>query len=99
MQRRQASLELHHAVQQPTAFERVRGYVLVVLRDDGKAGEERVAVMAVARCRIPAVRDFVPDLVGDEFVLRLERPIAVAALMAAMDPLHLLEKKNVGGEP
>src|SRR5205814_5003859 len=59
---------------------------------------ERVAVMAVARCRIPAVCHFVPDLVGDELVLRLERPVAVATGVAAVNALHFLEKKDIGGE-
>ncbi len=63
----------------------------------GKRDSTRVAVMAVPRDRVPAVGDFVPHRVGDEFVLRHQRPVAVAARVPAMDTLHLLEEQDIGG--
>ena len=49
--------ELDLAVQQPAALERVRRDVLVLLRDDRKARQHRVAVVAVPVDRVLAVGD------------------------------------------
>ena len=77
----------------------VRGNVLVGLGDDGKPRQHRVAVMPVAGSRIPAVRHFVPHRIGDELVLRLQRPVAVTAGVAAVNALHFLQEQDVGGHP
>ena len=98
MQRRQAALKLHHAVQHAAAFEQVRGNVLVRLREDRKTREHRVTVVAMARIGVPAVCDLVPDFVGDELVLRLSRPVAITRRMPPVHSLHLLQEQDVGGE-
>ena len=51
--------------------------------------------MAMAGCRIPAIRHFVPHRIGDELMLRHQRPVPVAARMPAVDALHFLQKQNV----
>ena len=43
-------------------------------------------------------RDFVPDRVGDELVLRLAGPIAIAEGVATVHTLHLLQEQDVGRE-
>src|SRR5438128_12300739 len=85
-------------MQEPATFEHMRRNVLRGLRNDGKAREHRIAVVSVAIYRVSSVRYFLPHRVGNEFVLWLERPIAVAPRMPAMDSLDLLQKQDVGGQ-
>ncbi len=85
-------------MQQPSAFERVRGDVEVLLGDDRKSRQHRVAVMAVVRDRVLPVRDLPPHLVGDELVLRLDRPVLVPRRVSAVDADDLLQKHDVGGQ-
>ena len=49
--------------------------------------------------RVPAVGDFLPYRVGDELVLRLDGPVAVAPGVTLMHALHLLQEQDVRGEP
>src|ERR1700676_996899 len=65
------------------------------MRDNGIARQHRVAVMAMAGGRLPATRHFVPHSIGDDLMLRHQRPVSVAASMPAMDALHFLQKQNV----
>src|ERR1700682_3214962 len=51
--------------------------------------------MAMAGCRIPAIRHFVTHRIGDELMLWHQRPVPVPARMPAMDALHFLQKQNV----
>ena len=54
--------------------------------------------MAVVRHRVLAVGDFVPDGVGDELVLRLDRPVDVPRRVPAVDAHDFLQQQDVGGE-
>ncbi len=85
-------------MQQSPALERVRRDVEVLLGDDRKSRQHRVAVMAVVRDRVLAVSDLPPDLVGDELVLRLDRPVLVPRRVPAVDADDLLQEHDVGGQ-
>src|SRR5438132_6164835 len=98
MKRRQPTLELHDAVQQTAAFKGVRRDVLVSLGDDGESRQHRITVVAMAIDRVLAVGYLLPHRPSDEFVLRLERPIAISPGVPAMNALHLLQKQDVRGK-
>ena len=78
------------AVQEPAALERVCRDVEVLLGDDRKVRQDRVAVVPVLIDRIASVRYLLPHGAGDELVLRLSRPIVIAARVPAVNPLDLL---------
>src|ERR1700731_4104710 len=65
------------------------------MRDDGIARQHRVAVMAMASWRIPAIRHFVPHRIGDELMLRHQWPVPVPAGVPALAAQHFLQKQNV----
>src|SRR5262249_60481659 len=99
MQRGKPSLRMHDAMKQAAALERVRRDVEVVLRDDGEARQSRVAVVPVPVHRGAPVSYFMPQRVGDELVLRLAWPIAMAAFAAAVGTLDFLQEEYIGSEP
>jgi hypothetical protein len=86
------------AMQQPSALERMRRDVEVLLGENRVPRQHRVAVMAVMRSRVLAVRDLAPHLVGDEFVLRLDRPVVVPRRMTTVYADDLLQEHDVGGQ-
>ena len=87
------------AMQQPALLEAVRGDVLVVPVLDRKARQDRVAVVAVVVDRVAAVGEIAPHGVGEELVLRLDRPVvAVARGVAVVGALHFLQEHDVGAE-
>src|SRR5437667_11735420 len=55
--------------------------------------------MTVTGHGVPAVRHLAPHRIGDEFVLRLAGPVEIAAGVAAMNPEHFLQEKDVGRQP
>lgn len=55
---------LHFAVQQATAFETVRGHILVDSLHDGKTAEDGIAVMSFVVHRIHAVCMVRPEMIG-----------------------------------
>jgi hypothetical protein len=50
------------------------------------------------RHRVLAVSNFLPDRVGDELVLRLDRPVDVPRRVPAVDAHDFLQQQDVGGE-
>ena len=99
MQVLRAAGELDLAMQQPAVLEHVRRNVLVLLRDDRKARQDGVAVMPLAIDGVAAIGHLLPHGVRDEFVLRLARPVDVAAGVAVVGALHLLQEQDVDGQP
>jgi hypothetical protein len=93
-----ARSHLDLAMKHATTLELMRGDVLVLVRDDRESRQHGVAMMAVTVDDGFAVGDFLPDLVGDEFVLRLDRPVLVAVGVPLVDTLHFLQKHDVGIE-
>ena len=57
--------------------------------------EYGIAVMAAAIDRVPAVGKIVPYRIGQEFVLRADRPVVVALGVAFVQSLDLLQKHQV----
>jgi hypothetical protein len=84
------------AVQQAAPFEAQVGHVLVVLVQDGEAREDRIAVVAVVIDHVAAVGVVAPDVLGEEFMLRLRRPIRMTLGMAQVQALDFLEEDDVG---
>ena len=98
MQRRVPARDRHFAVEQPALLEAVRGDVLVVPVLDRKARQDGVAVVAVVVDRVAPVGEIAPHRVGEELVLRLDRPVAVARGLALVRALHFLQENDVGAE-
>jgi len=69
--------------------------VLVLGAQDRIAAQDGVAVMAVVVDGIAAVGDVVPNLVGEEIVLRFVGPVVEARGVAAVLPQHLLQEDDV----
>jgi hypothetical protein len=88
--------QLDGAVQQSALLETHVRHVLVVLMQNGKARKNGVAVVAVVIDHVAAVGGGGPDILGEEFVLRLFRPVVVALGVAEVQPLHLLQEDDVG---
>ena len=55
--------------------------------------------MAVVGDRVLAVGDLAPHGVGDEFVLRLGRPVDVPRRVTPVDADDFLQEQDVDGEP
>ena len=98
MQDRGALSQLDFTMQQPAAFEQMRRDILVFLRDDREARQDRVTVMTLAVHGVAPVGHFMPHRVGNEFVLRLARPVAITAGIALMRALDLLQEQDVSGQ-
>src|SRR5215831_18312074 len=92
MQSREPASEPQHAVQEAAALERVRRDVEIRLREDREPRQDCVAMVPLPVDRVAPVRNLVPHGIGDELVLRLARPVPVAAGVAAMGPLYLLQE-------
>ena len=86
------------AVKQAALLETQARDVLVMRRQDRKARENRIAVMAVVIDHVAAVGVVFPDILGKEFVLRFGGPVLVALGMAFMAPLHFLQEHDIGIE-
>ena len=54
--------------------------------------------MAVVVDHVAAVGGVLPDVLGEEFVLRLLRPVLVALGVAVVQALHFLQEDDVGVE-
>jgi hypothetical protein len=63
---------------------------------DGKARQDGVAVVAVVIDHVAAVGVVAPDVLGEELVLRLRRPIGMPLGMAQVQALHFLQEDDVG---
>ena len=68
----------------------------LVCADNRKARQHRIAVVAVPGVGVATVCHLAPHAVGDELVLGLARPVAIARRMSAMRALHFLEEHDVG---
>ena len=99
VERRPARAQPDLAVEQAAALERMCGDVEILVRRDRIAGQERVAVVAVAGDRGAPVGDLAPVRVGDELVLRFRRPIPVPRGMPLVDADHFLQEQDVRVEP
>ena len=82
-------------MEQAAALELQMGDVLIVTLQDGKARENRIAMMSMVINHVAAVSRL-PEFLGEELVLRCIRPILVNFSMPEMQPLHLLKKDDVG---
>ena len=95
MQRRAVAGQPDLAVEQAPALEGMRRDVLVLVHDDGEPGQHRVAVVTVPVDRVLAVRDLVPHRAGDEFVLRLDRPVDVPRRVPLVAADDFLQEEDV----
>ena len=63
----------------------------------GKRDRMRVAMVPLPINSVAAVGDLPPYGIGDELVLRLAGPVVIAAGVAIVGALHLLQEQDVGG--
>ena len=83
------------AVEQAATLEAVVRHVLVVRAQNREAAENRIAMVAVVIDGVAAVSAGRPDVAGEEFVLRLDRPVRVARGVAKVQALHLLQEDDI----
>src|SRR5690554_4764465 len=85
-----------YAMQQAPALVAAQRHIHVVMRNNGKFGQHRIAVMPMGVNRISAIGVVTPNRVGKKFVLTGARPLAYAAGMMGMKPQHFLQEHDVG---
>lgn len=95
LDRRCRGRDLHFTMQQTTPLEAVVGDVLIVAAQNRKATENGIAMMAVVVHGVPAIRNRRPDVARKKLVLRFAGPVLMAARVAEMQPLHLLQEDDV----
>jgi len=83
--------QLDFAMQDAAALQPVEADVMIAFRDDGEAGQHRVAMVSVAVDRISSVSR-VQYAAREEFVLWRCRPIGVAVGVLEMLPLNFLQE-------
>ncbi|MCY1434529.1 hypothetical protein D9M71_505910 [compost metagenome] len=88
--------DVQHAMQQAALLVAAHRDVEVVVLDDGKLRQQRIAVVAVGVDRIAAIGELRPHAVGEELVVRRRRPVPVALGVAVMVAQHFLEEYQVG---
>ncbi len=70
--------------------------VEVVVADDLKFRQQRIAMVAMRVDRIATVGELRPDAVGEEFVLRHVRPVTVVLRVAFVSAVNLLQEYDIG---
>jgi hypothetical protein len=84
-----------HRMQQAALLEAVVGHIAMPVRHDGKAAQQRIAMLTMARARIGAVQHVVARR-RQEPRLVLRRPMGKAPLQPPVIRPHLLQADDVG---
>lgn len=88
-----APVQLDAGMQQAALFEAVVGDVLVLVLDDRKARQQRVAMVGLVADGVAPVGYVQPQRRGQRFMLRVQQRLVLVA------PLHFLQEDQVGTQP
>ena len=96
MQRLRTPGRLDDAMQHAPAFGAANRNIVVFVVNDGKFGEQGVAVVSVVVHSVAPIGVLVPDFVGQKFVLRHLREVGNALRVGAVRAVHFLQKHQIG---
>ena len=95
MQRQRQARNGNRTMQQTAFLETDACHILIVRSYDGKAREDRIAVVAMVIHHVVAVGMIGPDPFSEKFVLRLHRPVNMLRRVPQVLALHLLQENDV----